>query len=92
MNETTDIARRSIYKGGSQLNTDAIILYYFNNFNFGDHLTIRKDIDSQLKDYDEQVINIIRQANGKKRIYILFLILDTFLVLMSAYALDKRQP
>ena len=92
MNETTDIARRSIYKGGSQLNTDAIILYYFNNFNFGDHLTIRKDIDSQLKDYDEQAINIIRQANGKKRIYILFLILDTFLVLMSTYALDKRQP
>lgn len=91
MNETTDIARRSIYKGGSQLNTDAVILYYFNNFNFGDQLTIRKDIDSQLKDYDKQVIDITRQSNGKKRIYIVFLILDTFLVLMSTYALDKRQ-
>lgn len=91
LNDTQDLAGRDIVVSGARLNTSAQSLYYFNNFNFTDQLAAHEGIREKLVSFDKEATANVREANNKKRIYLLFLALDTILVLISTYALDKRR-
>ena len=91
LNDTQDLAGRDIVVSGSRLNTSAQSLFYFNNFNFTDQLAFHEGMREKLSSFDKEATSNVREANNKKRIYLLFLALDTILVLISTYALDKRR-
>ena len=91
LNEGSDLAGRDFVIRGSRANTKATALYYFNGYNFDDQLTTHTDIREGLASFDKKYSDLVREANGKKKIYLLFLALDTILVIMSTYALHRKQ-
>lgn len=90
INATIDLSGESLFTNKSTLNTEALILYYFYNFNFLDQLSVYPDLKTELHAFDTKMIHLIHESNAQKRSYLLVLSMLIIIVIFTANALNTR--
>ena len=90
INPTIDLSGESLFTNKSTLNTDALILYYFYNFNFVDQLSVYADFKSELHSYDLKIGSLIHESNSQKKSYVLVLTMLIIIVILTAHALSDN--
>lgn len=90
INPAIDLSGESLFTNRSTLNPDALILYYFYNFNFLDQLSVYTDFKTELHSYDVKISNLIHESNSQKKSYVLVLTMLIILVILTAHALSAN--
>ena len=90
INATIDLSGESLFTNKYTLNTEALILYYFYNFNFLDQLSVYSDLKTELRTFDTKMIHLIHESNAQKRSYLLVLTMLIIVVIFTANALNTR--
>lgn len=90
INTAVDLSGESLFTNKSTINTEALILYYFYNFNFLDQLSVYPDLKTELHKFDTQMIRLIHESNAQKRSYLLVLSMLIIVVVFTANALNTR--
>ena len=88
INPSVDLSGEELFTYKSTLNTDALILYYYYNFNFIDQLSIYADFKTELHNYDVKIASLIHESNSQKKSYVLVLSMLIIIVILTANAMN----
>lgn len=89
INDDADLSGEDIINPGAMRNLDALLLYYFNNFNFVDQLAAHPEYKERLDSFDRDYTDEVRSLNHYKQSLLFALIINIILVMMMGIALDK---
>lgn len=89
INDSFDISGEEIIIQGARRNLNALLLYYFNNFNFVDQLAAHPEYRDKLDSFDRDYTEEVRSNNGHKQSLFLALVINIILVMMMGATLDK---
>ena len=90
INPAVDLSGEELFTYKSTLNTDALILYYYYNFNFIDQLSVYVDFKTELHNYDVKIASLIHESNSQKKSYVLVLSMLIIVVISTANALSAN--
>ena len=90
INPAVDLSEEELFTYKSTLNTDALILYYYYNFNFIDQLSVYADFKTELHNYDVKITSLIHESNSQKKSYVLVLSMLIIVVILTANALSAN--